>query len=71
MSIQYNAEYFHDMVTALRFNDKLIPNKYIAKLVNAIVSVVDTIVTKTEEIARADLVIITLFITFFSNTLVL
>ena len=68
MSIQYTIEFYTDMITGLRFSGKPLPNKYIEKVVNVMTTTTDTIVEKhleAEKIAKADLVIITLFITSF------
>jgi hypothetical protein len=66
-----SIESFTDLITGLRFSGKPLPNKYIDELVNVMTTTTDTIVEKhleAEKIAKADLVIITLFITSFSNT---
>jgi hypothetical protein len=52
-----------DLITALRFSGKPMPQKYIVKVANAMSSAINDIVE--ERIADADLVIFTLFITYF------
>jgi hypothetical protein len=53
-----------DLITALRFSGKPMPQKYIDKVANAMSSAMNDIVEE-ERIAKADLVIFTLFITYF------
>jgi hypothetical protein len=59
-----SIESFTDLITGLRFSGKPLPNKYIDELVNVMTTTMDNIV-EAGRIAKADLVIITLFITSF------